>query len=782
MLGFYTDPQLTRLIQSGAPKEMQFTLNGGSKTTVLYLGDPEDMDYFNADNIIIYIAGSDTLPPNPNIRIALGAAEDSIGIPGVPLILGQNYIFGGVDNAIPIYVQVTIPAGVEQQFTKAQLECSPIYSATFHSAFWVEDTIAPYTSASFDIIQWDMGMPIRTNMLPLNRQLLSSLPGFVFGQYRWRDHGEVNAQALVPTIWNPDVNAIGPEKFIYGIGVNNDLVLDDIEEPPNSDSINPRVNHGTFWTGYRRYFYPSDQSILEFLPCGPGMPLTFTLQDTPRTISPVFVGTWALDDEGFYEYWDNYRYTGHEFDSSVSGQAQFTLNRATNTLVLNQGLPSGSAVLGLSSGEQIDYFQLPIHPIARLTDVIALVNPPSAQSILGNASIDYEQGTVIITWPSDITPTAGLQINITYDPAVAIYYEIGVDDGTPATDSILGSVELNPAFSGISQGYLYLQNARQIPESITLVVDKPPINIGGGLTANGPIYFNNDYALLTATVYGDVPGEVIPGVTMVVADAGGFEGAFGYINYIDPEFNYVTVVSGGDGVANMVYTPPANAQSLFGVWFDPTASISGAIINLGEAPDSSFFGYWDVSTSSWVWTIYTYQVLDNDPLLGMKGADPTLGQIPWLNNLGGPPGDITYRTNGQLSLYTQADGPAYPVSMWDGLNGTGTQLNVDGPGGMVQSLVYANPLPIAEPIGAYYVSLVATVSLYLQDVNSNVRSNTVYLRMQNPTIVNDNPFLILAGTTSGGVPYNNLVNTVLNLNRLAFSAPGTTPLALTPRF
>ena len=529
MIGFYKDAGLTLLITETSPKKFLFPLAGLSKTTSVWLGDPNAVTYTSTDNVIISIAGADTLPPNPNVRVSLGLTP-SVGLQGVPVILSTNTITGGVLNAIQIYLQVTVSPGSEAEFINIQLEVTPLSTG---------GNQVSYISAPFDVARWDSGMPIRTNVLPTNRQLSANLPGFIFGQYRWRDVGEINAQSLVPTIWNPDVNAIGPEKFIYGIGVNDDLKLIDIEEPPYSDSINPRVNHGTFWTGYRRYFYPADGSVLEFLPCGPNQSLEFVLQQTPRNLSPIFVGTWNLDEEGFYEYKDNYRYMGNVFPPGITTQQQYTLVRRTKLLTLNNSLASGTVLLGTTSGQTVDYFQLPIHPVARITNLIGTSIVPQ------NLNLDLEQGKVTITWPAASIPNTGTVLSITYDPAVAVYYETGVDDGTVDTTSILDPVELNPAFSGVAAGYLYLQNRRQLAARIELVADKPPILLDNGLIANGPIYYINDFALLTATVFGEVPDETIPGITMKVVVDETFQGL---LNYKNPLYEDVLVVSGGDGV------------------------------------------------------------------------------------------------------------------------------------------------------------------------------------------------------------------------------------------
>jgi hypothetical protein len=86
---------------------------------------------------------------------------------------------------------------------------------------------------------------------------------------------------------------------------------------------------------------------------------------------------------------------------------------------------------------------------------------------------------------------------------------------------------LNPAFSGITSGFVYLQHRQLAPVSISLACDKPLIAIPAtlesiiDLVAYGPVYFNGDYSLLSATAHGPLNGEVVPNVTMkVVVDTG----------------------------------------------------------------------------------------------------------------------------------------------------------------------------------------------------------------------------------------------------------------------
>lgn len=602
-----------------------------------------------------------------------------------------------------------------------------------------------------------------------------TLPGFIFGKYIWRDEDEINAHALVPAVWNPDIGAIGEGNFVYGVGMKdnllNDLKLVGIEQAgptgPSPDSMYPRIQHGTLWTGWRRYFYPADGYQLEFLSCGPGHSTTYTLSQTPRMISPIFVGTWALDNEGFYEYASNYRYSGTALDDTYS-DPQFSLVRATKTLTVSQTLPTGNVAVGQTTTETsatdtrvADVFQMAVYPVAGITDV-TVIDPNSASpvSVMPYASIDLTTGFVSLTLPAGggaghDWPKAGMEVWVAYNPALAVLYETGSDDGTSATETTLGStVELNPALSGVSQGYLYLQNRRKEVEWISLTADKPLIS----QDLFGPVNYENDYALLTATVWGTVLDEVIPGVVLQVIPSAGFQG---YINYRDPMAllnagTPLTITSGGDGMANIIYTAP----DVYGNWIS-TGNVSGANLTLPVAVPIAQL------KNSGGWTVLTYYVLNNNPLFGMVGADVGIGQIPWTTS--GTPGHIDYKTNGEDVIIASGGVPVYPS---DALDGDGHSYTSGSFNGTVKTLVYPSSLPTGATIGAYFVSYVLRVSLLVQDVTANIQSNLITLQLQTPIELPQFNWFIL----------NDAVYGVLNSNRLGMWSPSTTPVAMTPVF
>jgi hypothetical protein len=69
--------------------------------------------------------------------------------------------------------------------------------------------------------------------------------------------------------------------------------------------------------------------------------------------------------------------------------------------------------------------------------------------------------------------------------------------------------------------------------------------------------------------------------------------------------------------------------------------------------------------------------------------------------------------------------------------------------GTVAKLVYPYDLPNDSYIVAFYISYIQTVSLMLQAVDSNVKSNVIYIQMGTPPVFNENPFLIIQDKVQG---------------------------------
>jgi hypothetical protein len=510
------------------------------------------------------------------VGLSLALPSGTYGPPGVPLLLPISTIISGIANAVQINLQFTAPAGAEAQY----LNLSILPTGLYHPIDM--NDVAHYVvqpSCILYIQQRDQGLAQRMRLLPVNRQVSVNLPGFTWGQYRWRDNTTENSVAIVPTKWDTDTSKITQE-FIGGVGsIGETNDLEPIELQEIDSSVYLRALHGQYFTGVKRYFFPSDNWNLEFLPSVVGGSLTYQLLAPPREQTTVFVGNWRLDGQGFYEYNLNARYTfGPNFNPADVVNPQFTVDRVTGILTINPAVqsPQTTILLGVLSGGVTEYFDLPYYPVDSVIKLYVTgpdVNIPAY-------TFNREQG--FITFPKASGTAAGQPLFAVVNPAIAVEYEYDVPDETeiqntniPDEQDLLKNTrlltpDLNPAFSGLSSGYVFLQHRVLRPVAVTLSADKPQIAIPPtlssiiGLIAYGPIYYNGDHALLTATAIGSLPNEVIPGAQLQVVP-GGYNPLNGQplqsypfrglINGVDPNTTPVVVVTGGDGIANLVYQP-----------------------------------------------------------------------------------------------------------------------------------------------------------------------------------------------------------------------------------
>jgi hypothetical protein len=445
----------------------------------------------------------------------------------------------------------------------------PYLPTTTSFAFPGRQDVAVTAAAPIYVFRRDQALPEAMRLLPLTREVQPALPGFVVGQYRWRDKEQANANFLLPTQWDPDITKIGEEKFVSGYAHGSDLEPVDLEE--SNDSLYLRVRDGSYFSGPSRFFLPADYALEFFQASAPGT-TTFHLASVPREEKPLYVGTWRLDGQGFYEKDTEYRYMCNGLSTeNGSPTYQFVVQRGAQQLSINTAPVKKVLYLGLISGKQTDYFDLPVYPVDRVNRVYIDRGLNSLALDATNWTFDREQGTLKLINPNSSTAgpsipnaLAGEAIFAEVDAAVAVLYETGTAD-----DRLITQADINPAFSGLAGGYLYLQHRRQRPDHIELSVDKPVIAIPPthdtviGLTAYGPVYFDGDYALLIAKAFSPVPDEIVPGARLrVVIDPLTFTGL---INYKDPLTQTVEVVTGGDGTANLIYTP----KSGYGTW-DPS--------------------------------------------------------------------------------------------------------------------------------------------------------------------------------------------------------------------
>lgn len=555
--------------------------------------------YTSGSNIAILVNVVGTGPA----ALGLSSPEGTFGPPGTPLLLAINSIDSGISGAIKVNLQMTMYAGPEHAYTNLGLTPIPLSRPGDSGTSFATISLQPF--ANISIQQRDQGLKQRLRLLPINQKVNNDLTGFTWGQYRWRDNTTENAQSVVPTLWDVSTDLIRQD-FIGGvgsIGETNDMEPIDLEEVQSSIFL--RSLRGQYFTGVKRYYFPSDNFNLEFLPCYPGLSINYQLLKPPREQTPVFVGNWRLDTQSFYEYNMQAHYKIPSTFNLSSHEPQFIVDRKTGILTVNPAVqvPQSTILLGILSGGITEYFDIPVYPIDKIIHLYTS-NPTVP---IANFTFNRETGS--ITFPQAPGTKSGQPLFAVVDAAIAILYEYDVADNTelqntnsPDELNLLKNTrlltpDLNPAFSGLSQGYLYLQHRLLKPVAVTLSADKPQIAIPPtlstiiGLIAYGPVFYNGDHALLTALAIGSQANEIVPGAQLEVIPGGlnpitglplqnyPFRGL---INGIDPTVNDVVLVTGGDGIANLVfqpepnfgyYIPKATPWSTTSVTYTPTTAV-----------------------------------------------------------------------------------------------------------------------------------------------------------------------------------------------------------------
>lgn len=818
MLGFFLDSQMTIPVSATAPKKFLVPLKGGVKTTTVYLGDPystvmaapatagalslvmDDTSEFlpsgqamvgtqtvsytgvqpaqltgvtglTADvtigtivrplkqwigeqQCVLYSSGTD----KNTIGIAMRVAGDpSFNYPGMPLILSTSIVPSG-PNPVGIDLQITVPGGILAEFSNWNIATSSFYPRA------LGDDSAP-TTAEFgqipvlncDVLRRDQQLGMVLRILPTNRSVAPNLPGFVWGEYRWRDSTEINQRAILPSNWSIDPDSLGVEKFIAGIGATDDLAPVGIVQ--EDDSIFLQVSRGHYYTGTKGYYLPATPQ-LDFLPSDQ---TTLILSQTPAEIYPIFVGTYQLDSQGYYEKSTEYRYQTAAAIARGTNLPPlwYTLNRKNKTITLNQPMTTGDIFLGTISGQSVDYFNIPTYPVGQVLQVYVLAAAGTSPTVATNWIYDENLGSIVITSPSGSGVSVpgtlqGMSVFATCTPALAVLYETG-SESTLTIDS----VDLNPAFAGLSNGYVYLEQSRQEAAALILSCDKPLIPVPAtlasiiGLIAYGPVYFQGDYALLQVKAFSGVQDEIVSNVKLkVLVDPATFTGL---INYVDPLVTPIEVITGADGIANLIFTPSPN----FGVYV-PTSPAAGGLAGIKTttvADDTVVLPLPVPISQIWNetegWFVSLYLVLNNNPLFGKVGANTAAGEIAFATS--GTPGTATYKTNGARQPWLNSNNILIPVKVLDANGNDFTSSQFDG---NVVSLVYGQSIPNASPTAAYFLTFLQRAVIRMQEENSDVLSNSIMLQIAMSPPINDDVWLTLNDQTNG----------ILNQFRLGISS------------
>jgi hypothetical protein len=706
--------------------------------------------YTTSGNLTVFSVGQQY------VQVALKAeADSSFNLPTVP------YIYPTALNqpVVRVDLRVACEAGAETDMDGIKLEVSGIANADLG---WTDRTATGWIVVS----RRSQALKQQLRVLAPGREVSDTVPGFVFGEHRWRDHDEINAESVVPTQWDTDVVKIGAERFVAGIGHADDLQLISLKK--TGTAIQPRMKGGHYFTGHLGYYLPVNPK-LEFLNVNEASEdFTYLLEQTPKAQKPVFVGRWRLDQYGYYDKAVDYRYVGKrfsadsEFDPADHG-CQYTLDRKNKKLRLNNGLPQETIFVGVGTDDASVTLDMPIHPVAAVTAVYCDSYSAEGQltrSYCSDYVFSQADGTLLVTQNTDSGQIwDGKPIFAECTPAVAVLYEAEDVNGTDSR--IITDIDLNPAFAGIAKGNFYLMHRRWKPRSLQLYADKPRIPMPASMSslenyvAFGPVFYERDYAMLLVTAYGTGEKDLVPNVRLrVVAD----ENFQGYLNYQNPLTDTVEVITGGDGSAGLVYVP----NKSYGVYIDPATSIENGdtFVLPDELPYAQVFNAQD-----W-WLTKVYVVRNDDPYLGMVGADASKGQLPWTTL--GTPSTAGYQTNGRRVLLRDATNqPLMPAEAYDSEGRTPSQPGFTG----VKKLKFSSALPTGDYVGAFFLSYLGRVTLKLVSDDYGLESNSVLLQLSAPEEIVDAPASgVLVPNVSGYLIQNDEFNGILNKNRLCGGA------------
>ena len=723
------------------------TLQGVSGLTApLNIGDTVKpwKIYKTTGNFVVAPSGADL----NNVLVGLGSSPTDTGYPGSIFILSTNTFDNVLTGSIPIYMSVGCLAGDQADFTNWNIQINPIFVRDKNDTSSIGASEIGYTVNLYgDLFRRNQFQNLSLRLLPVSQKILNTSPGFTIGSYRWRDQTSVNSQTLTSTIWNIDVNNIGIQNFLSGIGDGDDLLPVDIENVGNS--IYLRIKNGFYFVGPTQYFLPANPQF-KLISAGQ---TSVVLDPPPAVGTPIFVGVWQQDVNLFYSIQIKAAYQPlGSFDTSTGASIyQYTVNRKTNVLDINFSLGQQTISLGMLSGQQNDFFNLSVYPIDSIQAVYVDRGLGNPKLFTTNFVFDQSEGTIALTANSSTQATSisgalvGEVVYADINPAYAIVY----DTESYGSTRLLDTTDLNPAFSGISSGFVYIQHRKQEPFSLSLAADKPIIVIPAtqatiiNLVAYGPVYLNGDYSLLTVTAYGPLGSEVIPNAEIQLIPGAKFSGT---INYKDPTIEAVTGITGADGKVNFLYLPDLN----YGIYI-PSAPATGGSSGLAttNTPNDSILlpepiPIDEIYNTIEGWLVSLYNVLNTDPVLGMIGADTSKGQLPFLTT--GVIGSESYKTNGEKVLWANGAVGIQPLTAVDSLGNAYTSSNFNG---LVSKIVYPSALITTPNIGAYFINYVQRVSVQARYVNSDVFSNTIILEMAMPNSANNTPWLTLNSSTQG---------------------------------
>jgi hypothetical protein len=503
------------------------------------------------------------------------------------------------------------------------------------------------------------------------------------------------------------------------------------------------------------YFF-SDDSVIEILTASSldaSGRSTHTLQKVLRPGSPIlatifrrdigsenlpwrsftrrtnFTGTYDSDGNeqttrsGDTIYWSNVDTTKREFISFVRDDyINLQFNQLVVEAVTSVSVPStiddfnDLEYVGTSDGLNNQKFETSRFPVSNDSSLAVYVVNTSAGtwtafsvvtsfSAANQVLLDADLGILTFGTLTGTTPppTAGYGIYIAYNAVPRIEYE---EDGYSDV-AIAKTADVSPLSQSLNKGFVCLARTELDIGSIELSTTKSVVP--GYANTYGPVYAGADFADLLATVYSS-GGEIVPNVevTFYFETSPPFGGIGGSSTSIQKR-------TGFDGIARTFYVPPASVDAM-GYY---VSSLTNST-TLTLPADANYLDVIDV---------YTYHVLKDDPMLGVVGADTTIGEVEWSPTA----------FNGRKVIYYKWDATATnPITGYLGSYVPVRPVSITG--GNV--LTYTDPLATPDPaanstnLGAFWIIsdrfITVRASAYSPRLGRTVYSDPLNFKVELP--------------------------------------------------
>jgi hypothetical protein len=630
----------------------------------------------------------------PTLSVSFSRDGVNYNYPNSSLVTGVVSI-SSVGSPVPIYLEVSIGPGDPISYQGFGISTNQEYVFAGEQGGAPDPTgISEVPYGNFYVTRSNQQLNMVSRLLPSSRQVDADVPGFIVGEYLWRDETRIDSQVFTQTKFDPDMSNILTSQFQSGIGFGTDIQPIDIENV--NDSIYLRVKQGTYFIASERFFLPDETNMFILNPNA----TSFNLMLNPLLGTIPFIGNFLLDSKGYF--WKNveYRYKPAGFQSGTGlAPYQFIFSPSTKTVTLSAPQPALSSLFLGSISIGVNYFNLPIYPIYTVTDLWVQASDGTETHLTENVDyvVNYELGnlTLLNTNLSSVPvvgSAVGDPIYFSCEPGLLVYFN--TDDSRTYLEQ---DVDLNPAYAGISNGFVYIQHRIIEPGSITLSCDKPIINIPAtyasivGLVAYGPIYYNGDYALCTIQA-NDVNGQPVSGLALTLNFSENFQD-FGLINYQNPITNPPELITGASGAVSFIFSPTNNYGYYMPITAGTLSPELGGLATTTNTDDTiilpapvSISQIYDTNDG---WLANLYYIVNNNPIFGMIGGNPALGQAVYATT--GTPGDADFSSNGQKILWQNGDGqpPVYPIDCID-TNGVSFKTGGSSFNGEVAELIYSS--------------------------------------------------------------------------------------------